>query len=79
MSKALSLKIRDEIFDEVEEIIHKLNTPRNAYINKALEYFNLMNRQKFLKETYRKESKMVSKNSLEILEEIEQFEESFTE
>jgi hypothetical protein len=38
-----------------------------------------MNRQKFLKETYRKESKMVSKNSLEILEEFEQFEESFTE
>ena len=30
MSKALSLKIWDEIFDEVEEIIKKLDTPRNA-------------------------------------------------
>lgn len=79
MSKALSLKIRDEIFDEVEEIIKKLDTQRNAYINRALEYFNLMNRREFLKDSYIRESKMVSNNSLEILEEFEQFEENITE
>ena len=79
MSKALSLKIRDEIFDEVEEIIKKLDTQRNAYINRALEYFNLMNRREFLKDSYIRESKMVSNNSLEILEEFEQFEENLTE
>ena len=79
MSKALSLKIRDEIFDEVEEIIKKLDTQRNAYINRALEYFNRMNRREFLKDSYIRESKMVSNNSLEILEEFEQFEENITE
>lgn len=79
MSKALSLKIRDEIFTEVEEMIHKLNTPRNAYINSALDYFNRLNRRRLLKEAYLKESKLVKENSLEILEEFEQFEESIPE
>ena len=79
MSKALSLKIWDEIFDEVEEIIKKLDTPRNAYINRALEYFNRMNLREFLKDSYIRESKMVSNNSLEILEEFNQFEENLTE
>ena len=66
MSKALSLKI----WDEIEEIIKKLDTQRNAYINRALEYFNRMNRREFLKDSYIRESKMVSNNSLEILEEF---------
>ncbi len=79
MSKALSLKIRDEIFDEVEEIIHKLKTPRNAYINSALDYFNRLNRRKLLKDAYIKESKLVRKNSLDVLEEFELFEESIPE
>jgi len=79
MSKALSLKIRDEIFDEVEEIIKKLDTPRNAYINRALDYFNRMNKRKLLKVSFAHESKLVRDNSIEILEEFERFEETLPE
>lgn len=79
MSKAISVKIKDDIFNEIEEIVSKLNTPRNSYINRALKYFNQLNRRKFLKETFAEESMLVRENSLHILEEFEQFEESIRE
>ncbi|MCH7612414.1 MAG: hypothetical protein IIB45_03545 [Candidatus Marinimicrobia bacterium] len=79
MSKAISVKIKDDIFNEIEEIVSKLNIPRNSYINLALKYFNQLNRRKFLKETFAEESMLVRENSLHILEEFEQFEESIRE
>ncbi|MCH7762476.1 MAG: hypothetical protein IIB95_01890 [Candidatus Marinimicrobia bacterium] len=79
MSKAISVKIKDDIFNEIEEIVSKLNIPRNSYINRALKYFNQLNRRKFLKETFAEESMLVRENSLHILEEFEQFEESIRE
>ncbi len=79
MSKAISVKIKDDIFTEIEEIVSKLNTPRNSYINRALKYYNQLNRRKLLKETFAEESMLVREHSLHILEEFEQFEESIRE
>ena len=33
MSKALSLKLKDDIFNDVEKITKEIHKPRNTYIN----------------------------------------------
>jgi len=75
MSKVLSLKLKDDIFVEIEDIVKKLKIPRNTYINEALSYFNKKNRRTLLQEQLEKESRMVQKNSMEVLEEFEKLEE----
>ena len=79
MSKALSLKIKDDIFKEVEEIIHQTNIPRNAYINQALSFYNKLNKRKLVKKQLQYESNLVQHNSLEVLEEFEKIEDDITE
>lgn len=69
--KTLSLKLDDEIFNETEEITSKLNLARNRYINEAVSIYNLFNRRKLLKSQLAKESKLVSKDSMKVLEEFE--------
>ncbi len=71
MSKALSLKLKDEIFKDVEQIIHEIDIPRNTYINDAIDFYNKLNRRKKLKRQLAAESELVSQNSLEILDEFE--------
>ena len=63
----------DHIFEETEEITAKMKLARNRYINEALKIFNLYNRKKLLKDQLVHESKLVSKESMKILEEFEQF------
>ena len=77
MSKSLSLKLKDEIFNEVEEIIHDINIPRNTYINLAVDYYNKLNKRKKIKNQLLQESLSVRDNSLEILHEFEKFEDEF--
>lgn len=69
--KNLSLKLRDDIFKETERIIAKAHKTRNAYINDALDFYNKINERKLLKEKLKKESRLVSKSSMEVLEEFE--------
>jgi len=71
--KTLSLKLDDHIFEETEEITSKMKLARNRYINEALKIFNLYNRKKILQQQLAQESKLVSKESMKILEEFEQF------
>jgi len=73
MAKAISLKLKDEVYNEVEEIIHRIHVPRNAYINQALSFYNNLNKKKLLKKQLQYESSLVKQNSLEILEEFEKF------
>ena len=72
--KALSLKLQDDIFKEVENLIHKIHVPRNAYINKALDLYNQLNKRKLLKARLEKESRAVQSSSLEVLHEFERLE-----
>ncbi len=74
MSKLLSLKIRDDIFLEVEEITKKKKIPRNA-----LAFYNDLNKRKNLKEQLQRESNIVKRNSLEILDEFEKLEDELIE
>lgn len=79
MSKTLSLKLRDEIFIETEDIIGKIDKPRNAYINEALHYYNKFMKRKVMKQLLKKESRLVSASSLEVLHELELIEDEVPE
>ena len=75
MSKNLSLKLQDEIFEETERVLRKLKRPRNAYINEAIHFYNKLFARRMLKAQLLKESTMVAKDSIAVLEEFEKFEE----
>lgn len=72
MSKSLSLKLKDDIFEDVEEITHKLKVPRNTYINLALVSYNKAHRRKLLGTQLKAESLLVRANSLKVLSEFEE-------
>jgi hypothetical protein len=71
MSKTLSLKMRDDIFSETEEVIETIHTSRNAYINDALSFYNKFMKRRILKKVLKNESILVSVTSLEALKELE--------
>lgn len=79
MSKALSLKLKEDVFKDVERITRKIKIPRNTYINKALEFYNSFNKRKLLKTQLLKESKLVKENSIHVLNEFDQIEDDFFE
>ncbi|MBT0608852.1 hypothetical protein [Aequorivita echinoideorum] len=72
--KKVSLKIDDSIFGETEKILENLKKPRNRYINEAIDFYNNFHRRKLLEDQLKKESKLVSANSMEIMAEFEIFE-----
>jgi hypothetical protein len=69
--KTLSLKLDDKIFEEAEELTLKLKLARNRYINEAVNIYNLYNKRRLLKDQLKKESKLTSNDSMEILNEFE--------
>ncbi len=79
MTKVLSLKIKGEIFEDVEILTKRLHMSRNAYINEALDFYNAFNRRKGLRKKLLKESLLTRKNSMDILGEMEKLEEATLE
>ncbi len=71
--KTLSLKLDDETFETAEAITAELKLARNRYINEAVDLYNRFNQRKLLKNKLAKESKLSSKESMEILHEYEKF------
>ncbi|MDA2923633.1 hypothetical protein MYX65_03080 [Acidobacteria bacterium AH-259-L09] len=79
MSKVLSLKLRDEIFREAEEIVNEGHRSRNAYFNEAIHFYNKLWKRKLLKQAIAKESALVAQDSMEVLETFEQLEDESLE
>lgn len=75
-SKALSLKLREDIFKETENIVKAARTSRNAYINNAVDFYNQLQKRSMLKKKLHWESKMVAAESMKVLEELEAFTEN---
>ncbi len=69
--RTLSIKLEDKIFDEAEEIASKLKLSKNHYINEAINSYDLFNKRLLLKNQLAKESKLASKDSMEVLHEFE--------
>ncbi|MFH0820338.1 MAG: hypothetical protein V1908_01045 [Candidatus Peregrinibacteria bacterium] len=76
MSKALSLKLQEPIFDNMEQV---REIPRNTYINKAIEFFNKLNRKRHLKKQLAKASKLTYASSMEVLKEFEALDDPISE
>jgi len=79
MSKVLSLKLQDGVYEETEEILRKSRKARNAYFNEAINLYNKLWRRKLLKRELTKESVLVSADSLEVLEVFERLEDKLSE
>ena len=69
--KNISLKMDDHIFGETEEILNKINKPRNRYINEAIDYYNKLQRRKLLQKMLKKESDLVKEDSMTVLKDFE--------
>ena len=76
--KNLSLKLDNEIFEETEKIVYKLEMNRNRYINKALLFYNHLQQRKLIANKLSMESKLVQNESMKILEEFEKLEDEHT-
>ena len=74
MSHSISLKLQDDIFDETETIRGMLHLARNTYINEAVAFFNKVKKMERLKRQIQSESRLVQKNSLSVLREMEDLE-----
>ncbi len=77
--KVLSLKLRGDLFEEVERVVRAIRIPRNTYINQALDFYTQLNKRKLLKQQLQKESRAVRLNSLRVLKEFERFEDDLPE
>ena len=69
--KTISLKLNDEIFNEVEEITLALKVSRNRYINDAVSIYNRVHKRRLLKTQLEKESALASQDSMDVLHEFE--------
>ena len=69
--KPLSLKLRDDVFDELERIVHAVHMPRNTYINQAVAVYNQLCQRKLRRRQLRRESRLVQASSLDVLREFE--------
>jgi predicted transcriptional regulator len=74
MSKAICLKLKEEIFKETDQIAKKNQIPRNAYINKALAFYNKIHKRNLLKNQLQKEAQLAKESSLEVMQEFNQLE-----
>jgi predicted transcriptional regulator len=69
--KTLSLKLDQIIFEETEELLKKINKPRNRYINEALAYYNKLQKSRITAKLLALESKLVAEESMNVLKEFE--------
>jgi hypothetical protein len=74
--KTISLKIDDSIFGETEKILSNIKKPRNRYINEALDFYNRLQQRLILEKKLKKESALVSIDSMDILKEFEGIEDA---
>jgi hypothetical protein len=76
--KNLSLKLDEDIFDDVERISGGLKVTRNRYINNAVSFYNQLQKRKSLAGKLAAESKLVQNESMKVLAEFEKSEDDYT-
>jgi 3-methyladenine DNA glycosylase AlkD len=72
--KTLSLKLDEIVYEETEKLLEKIKKPINRYINEALHYYNQIQKKKIISDQLMKESKLVSDESMNVLNEFEKLE-----
>lgn len=72
--KNLSLKLKEDIYNETEKVVKKLKVPRNSYFNKAIDFYNKLISRKIIKAKLENDSLLVSAESMNVLKEFEEIE-----
>jgi hypothetical protein len=72
--KTVLLKLDDSTFVETENILSRIQRPRNRYINEAVEYYNKYQKRQILEKRLRSESALVMEESMNVLKEFEEVE-----
>lgn len=72
--KSISVRLKEPTLKETDFLLQQLKTSRNKYINDAIEFYNQFQKKKLIEAQLIKESKMVAKDSMEVLAELERFE-----
>jgi hypothetical protein len=72
--KTLSLKLDEIVYEETEKLLENIKKPRNRYINEALHYYNQIQKKNIISEQLMKDSKLVSDESMNVLNEFEKLE-----
>ena len=75
MTKLISLKIEERELRKVDHSAQTVGVSRNAYINKALRFFNRLYERRLLAKELRRESEQVGQESSAVLREFETFQE----
>ena len=75
--KSISLKLQEDILKDAEYLLKFLEKSRNKYINEAIEFYNQHHKRKLLAEQLKRESKLISKDSMIVLKEFEKLENDF--
>ena len=73
MTKLISLKIEEGELRKIDHSAQTVGVSRNAYINKALRFFNRLYERRLLAKELRRESEQVRQESLTVLREFETF------
>lgn len=71
MSKALSLKMDDRIFEDAEKMIRKIHMPRNAYINKAVDFYTRFQQRLLLRKKLKKDVSLLKEDTKNFIESFE--------
>lgn len=71
--KNISIKLDDDVFNETEKIIAKINKNRNRYIREAVAFYNLLWERRIISHQLQNDSKIVQKESMRVLNEFENF------
>jgi metal-responsive CopG/Arc/MetJ family transcriptional regulator len=70
--KSISVKLREPVFTETEQLTKILHENRNSYINQALDSYNKQQKRLLLAEQFKRESALVAADSMTVLAELEQ-------
>lgn len=71
MSKALSLKLDDRLFEETESLLRKVRVPRNAYINQAVALFNRLQKRRLVKKRLRQDARLLQEETKRFIRDFE--------
>ncbi|MBP6234950.1 MAG: hypothetical protein KA270_00300 [Saprospiraceae bacterium] len=77
MSKLISLKMDEKLFQDTEIIVSKLGISRNKYINDAVTAYTKAQKRAEMEEQIRKEIKLIQESSMEVLAEFEALEDDY--
>lgn len=61
----------DRIFAETEAVVRKIRMPRNAYINRAIEFYNRCQRRLLAKRQLKRDVHLLKKDTQDFLKSFE--------